>query len=83
MPWLGSLGGRLEGPLLTPFSPSVLGRDPGELKGGGPCIHRRHPHVPPVKGAVRHLGNAVWQRGAGEVRGPCEGSSGVTLGLSG
>lgn len=65
------------------FPPSILARDPRELKGGGSCIHRCHPHVPPVEGAVWHLGNAVWERGAGEVRGLLEGSSGVTLGPSG
>lgn len=75
----------VDSPLLIPFSPpslppSILGRDPGELQGGGPSIHRCHPYVPPVEGAVRHLGNAVWERGAGEVTGLLEGSSGVPLG---
>lgn len=56
-------GGHPANLLLLSLSP---GRDSRRLQGGGPCIHGRHPHVPPVQGAVRHLGDAVWERGSGE-----------------
>lgn len=44
-----------------PLSLPVWSRDPGGLEGRGPRIHGCHPHVPPVEGAVRHLGDAVWE----------------------
>lgn len=46
--------------------PCPLPRDLRGLQSGGSSLHGCRPHVPPVEGAVRHLGHAVRQRNPGE-----------------
>lgn len=47
-------------------SPYPLRRDLRGLQSGGSGLHGRHPHVPAVQGAVRHLGHALRERDPGE-----------------
>lgn len=47
-------------------SPCPLRRDLRGLQSGGSGLHGRHPHVPAIQGAVRHLGHALRERDPGE-----------------